>query len=108
MCGPPRARVWRPAHTMERAAPLPSGTGSTGVLSRQLILSLYLPALALSMGTSIATPVVPNLAKSFGVDFGAASLVVILTGFGALAAALPTGFLTDRVGRRPILLASPL
>jgi MFS family permease len=60
------------------------------------------------MGTGIATPVIPNYAKSFGVDFGAASLVVILVGFGSLAATLPSGYLLDRIGRRPVLLAGPL
>src|SRR5581483_7413988 len=90
-----------------RAAPS-SRAPNSAVLSRELLLSLYLPALALSIGTGIATPVIPSYAKSFGVDFASASLVVILTGFGSLAATLPAGYLLDRVGRRPILLAGPL
>ncbi|HZT06754.1 MAG TPA: MFS transporter [Chloroflexota bacterium] len=93
---------------VEQISPEARAQPASSVLSRQLLLSLYLPALALSLGTGIATPVIPLFAKSFGVDFGAASLVVILTGFGSLAATLPAGYLMDRIGRRPILLAGPL
>src|SRR5919199_307193 len=48
-----------------------------GVLSRQLVLSLYLPATVLAFGTSMVAPVIPNLTKEYQVGFAEASLVFI-------------------------------
>jgi MFS family permease len=81
---------------------------ASSVISRHNLLSLYLPAFALSIGTGIATPAIPVYARSFGVDFAVASLVVIIHTFGGLAATFPTGYMIDRIGRRPVLLAGPL
>ncbi len=57
---------------------------------------------------SIATPVVPLFAKSFGVSFGAASLVVTMSGVGRIFADIPIGLLVDRVGRRPMVVVGAL
>lgn len=77
-----------------------------GVFSPYQFLTLYFPALVLALGDSIATPVVPVFAKSFDTGFGVASLVVYA--LGGLVAAVPTGFLVDRLGRRPMLFAGPI
>ncbi|HWP60266.1 MAG TPA: MFS transporter [Candidatus Acidoferrales bacterium] len=79
-----------------------------GVLSSFQLLTLYFPVFVLSLGYSIATPAIPVFAKSFDTGFGLASLVIVLHGLGGLVAAVPTGFLVDRLGRRPMLLAGPL
>src|SRR5439155_19365672 len=50
----------------------------------------------------------PIYAKSFDVSFGAASLVIVVFGLGAVFATLPTGYLVDKVGRRPVLLGGPV
>lgn len=81
---------------------------SGGVLSSYQLLTLYFPALVLALGYSIATPAIPLFAKSFDTGFGVASLVIVMHALGGLVAALPTGFLVDRLGRRPMLLAGPL
>lgn len=78
-----------------------------GVLSRQLIFSLYLPAVVLALGMGIVTPGLAVYAKSFGMDFGAASLVFVVYQLGTLLITFPTGLLIDKIGRRPILLAGP-
>jgi MFS family permease len=80
----------------------------SSIISRHNLLSLYLPAFALSIGTGIATPAIPVYARSFGVDFAVASLVIIMHTFGGLAATFPTGYMIDRIGRRPVLLAGPI
>jgi MFS family permease len=60
------------------------------------------------MGQGIATPVIPIYAQSFGVSFEMAALVVILNSLGGLAATVPVGWMVDRFGRRPVLLAGPI
>jgi MFS family permease len=81
---------------------------SEGLVSMNQILSLYLPSILLSMGTSLVAPVIPGLAKSFDVGVGMASLVFVASNGGQLAATFPTGVLIDKIGRRPVLLAGPL
>ncbi|MFI6346346.1 MFS transporter [Streptomyces sp. NPDC050560] len=87
-----------------------SGADKTrdGVLTREAILSTYLPAFVLSLGAGIAVPAVPTLAKSFGVGFGAASGVVTAFVLGSLAGTVPSGWLIDRFGRRAVLLGGPI
>lgn len=78
------------------------------ILSRHSLLSLYLPAAILALGNGIVLPAVPVYAKSFGVGFGVASMVIVASGLGSLVAGLPTGYLLDRIGRRKVILAGPL
>ena len=79
-----------------------------GPVSRQLVLSLYIPATMLALGQSMVAPVVPGLAKSYDVPLAIASLVFVAIAAGAALATFPTGYLIDRVGRRPVLLSGPL
>src|SRR3982074_2164234 len=81
---------------------------STGVLSRRLILSLYLPATMLALGQSMVAPVIPLLTRSFGVGLAEASLVFVAASAGAVLVTFPSGYLMDRIGRRPVLLAGPV
>lgn len=81
--------------------------GSAAV-SWDAFLSTYLPALVLAVGTGIALPAVPTLAKSFGVSFGVASGVITAFLLGNLAGTLPSGWLIDRFGPRVVLIAGPL
>lgn len=80
---------------------------NTRVLSRENILTIYLPAATLALGNGIATPALPVYAKSFEVSFGVASQVFVAQLLGGLAASIPTGFLIDRFGRRNIILVGP-
>jgi MFS family permease len=77
-------------------------------ISWQAFLSTYLPALVLGLGVGIALPVLPTLAKSFAVSFGVASGVITAFLVGNLVGTIPSGWLIDRLGRRPVLLAGPL
>lgn len=56
----------------------------------------------------MVAPVIPVLAKQYDVSFGTASLVLVAAQAGALVFTFPAGYLMDRVGRRPVLLAGPL
>lgn len=89
----------------EPAARPPRGSAAW---SWDAFLSTYLPALVLALGTGIALPALPTLAKSFGVSFGVASGVVTSFLIGSLAGTIPSGWLIDHFGRRPVLIAGPL
>jgi MFS family permease len=77
-------------------------------VSWDALLSTYLPALILALGTGIAIPAIPTLAKSFNVSFGIASGVVTVFLLGNFLGTLPSGWLIDRFGRRPVMIAGPL
>lgn len=77
-------------------------------VSWHTFLATYLPALLLSTGLGIALPAIPKLASSFGVSFGIASGVITAYLIGVLVAAVPSGWLVDRFGRRPVLIAGPI
>jgi MFS family permease len=77
-------------------------------LTWDAFFSTYLPALVLALGTGVALPAVPTLAKSFHVSFSLASGVVTAFVLGNLAGTVPSGWFIDRFGRRSVLLASPL
>ena len=79
-----------------------------GLLSRYHLLTLYIPAVVLALGHGVAAPAIPIFAKSFGTSFGVASLVIVVHTLGSLVSTVPTGFLLDRLGRRPILLSGPI
>jgi MFS family permease len=82
--------------------------GGTAAVSWDAFLSTYLPALVLAIGSGIALPAVPTLAKSFDVSFGVASGVVTAFLLGNVAATIPSGWLIDRFGCRVVLIAGPL
>jgi MFS family permease len=86
----------------------PEPRPEAAAFSLESFLSTYLPALVLALGTGIALPAIPTLAKSFNVGFGLASLVITAFLVGNLAGTIPTGWLIDRFGRRKIMLAGPL
>lgn len=78
------------------------------LLSRERILSIYLPSLVFSLGSSIVVPVLPVFARSFDITFGVASMAFVIYQVGSLCSALPAGFLLDKIGRKPILIAGPI
>lgn len=88
------------------AATAPRGVSKA--VSWDALLSTYLPAFLLALGAGIVLPVIPALALSFDVSFGVASGVVTAFLIGSVASTLPSGWLIDRVGRRPVIIAGPL
>jgi MFS family permease len=79
----------------------------SGVMSRELALSLYLPAAMLSLGTGIAGPAIPILSRSFDVSLSTAALVIVVHAWGGIVSTLPTGYMIDKIGRRPVMLIGP-
>ncbi len=75
---------------------------------RNLILTLYLPAVSMGLGLGVTVPVIPQLTRDLGASLESAVLVFVFQQLGTFAAPLPTGCLIDRIGRRRVLLAGPL
>lgn len=80
----------------------------TRALSWDTFLDTYLPALVFALGTGIAVPAIPILARWFHVSFGVASGVLTAFLLGGTLGTIPTGWLIDRFGRRRIMLTGPL
>lgn len=83
----------------------PSGQAA---VSWDAFLSTYLPALVLAIGTGIALPAIPTLAKTYAVSFGMASGIVTAFVLGNVAGTIPSGWLIDRFGNRVVLISAPL
>lgn len=77
-------------------------------LSWNAVVVTYLPALVLGLGLGIALPAIPDLARSFEVGFGLASMVMTSYLIGNVVATIPSGWLVDRFGDRPIAIVGPL
>jgi len=82
--------------------------GESRAVSWHAVFSTYLPAMLLALGVGIALPAIPVLARSFDVGFGLASFVVTAFLIGGTVGTIPTGWLIDRLGRRPILIGGPI
>jgi len=83
----------------------PSGQAA---VSWDAFLSTYLPALVLAIGTGIALPAIPALAKTYAISFGVASGIVTAFVLGNVVGTIPSGWLIDRFGNRVVLIAAPL
>ncbi len=89
------------------AAAITPSSGQAAV-SWDAFLSTYLPALVLAIGTGIALPAIPTLAKTYAVSFGMASGIVTAFVLGNVAGTIPSGWLIDRFGNRVVLIGAPL
>ncbi|HZT06366.1 MAG TPA: MFS transporter [Chloroflexota bacterium] len=74
----------------------------------RLLISLYAPAMVMSLGQGMVVPTIPKLAGAFDVSPGLAAQLVTAGMLGRVIAGIPAGHLLDRYGRRPILLAGPI
>jgi DHA1 family multidrug resistance protein-like MFS transporter len=60
------------------------------------------------MGSSIVVPILSVYAASFGVTSTMVGMLVTIFGIGRLLANFPSGWLSQQVGRRPLLVAGAL
>ena len=71
-------------------------------------VALYLTGLASFVGLYLPQPILPTISADFGVDAAASALVISSTVFGVALASPAIGVLSDRFGRRRILVSGSL
>ena len=71
---------------------------------RMDILSIYVPSFFIFLGMSIISPILPIYAESFKVNYTMVSLAVSMYAFGRFLADVPVGLLSDKVGRRLMMI----
>ncbi len=71
---------------------------------RMDILSIYVPSFFIFLGMSIISPILPIYAESFKVNYTMVSLAISMYAFGRFLADVPVGLLSDKVGRRLMMI----
>lgn len=74
----------------------------------EILLVLCSTTTIVMMGHGIISPVLPLFAKTFGVGAALAGLSISIFGAARLVTNLPAGFLSDRFGRRVLLVGGPV
>ncbi|HHX43159.1 MAG TPA: MFS transporter [Chloroflexi bacterium] len=83
-------------------------TGPSRLRQREVLVAMMGQVFIIMLGIGIVGPVTPLYAQSFGV--GAAMVGGLTTSFGIarIVMNIPAGTLTERIGRRPLLILGPL
>jgi MFS transporter, DHA1 family, multidrug resistance protein len=89
------------APVTDQALPAPEARAGA---RRVLVLLVAMTAIG-PMALNILTPAVPGLMATFGTDAASVQLTLSLYLFGLAASQLVMGPLSDRLGRRPVVLA---
>ncbi len=71
---------------------------------RMDVISIYVPSFFIFVGMSIISPILPLYAQSFDVSYTLVSLAISMYAFGRFLADIPSGWLSDRWGRRPLMI----
>ena len=72
------------------------------------ILPLLIMICFIMSGSGIVSPILSIYAQTFGVASTLVGTLVTMFGVGRLVANLPAGHLSQRIGRRPLLIAGPI
>jgi DHA1 family multidrug resistance protein-like MFS transporter len=72
------------------------------------LLPLIVMIACIMMGTGIVAPVLSLYAQTLGVSSTLVGTLVTIFGVGRLIANMPAGFLSQRIGRKPLLAIGPM
>lgn len=88
----------------------PRVTGSHGGFLRrnETLLLLSGQVFLIMLGLGLVTPILPLYAQSFGVGAAAVGSLVTVFGIARMLVNIPVGHLTERFGRKVLLVAGPL
>lgn len=83
--------------------------GRAGWLRRhETLLLLSGQVFLIMLGLGLVTPILPLYAQSFGVGAAAVGSLVTVFGIARMLVNIPVGHLTERLGRRALLVVGPL
>ena len=85
-----------------------SGRVLRPLADNEILVVLCATTTVVMMGHGIIAPVLPLFAKTFGVGAALAGLSISIFGLARLVTNLPAGFLSDRFGRRALLVGGPI
>ena len=77
------------------------------MLNDRQMTSLLLMVAFVMTGSGVVAPILSLYAQSFGVPNTIVGLLVTIFGIGRLVANLPAGMLSQRIGRKPLLIGGP-
>ena len=72
------------------------------------LASLMVMIACIMMGSGLVAPMLSMYAQTFGVSGAMVGTVVTIYGIGRLIANVPSGYLSQRYGRKPLLIGGPL
>jgi DHA1 family multidrug resistance protein-like MFS transporter len=83
-----------------------AGLGERRALA--ILIALCAVEFANFVGNGVISPILPRYAESFGVSTALIGLLISIFGFARLVADVPTGYLSERIGRRALVIGGPL
>jgi MFS family permease len=74
----------------------------------ETLIILCVEGALIFMGVGLVSPILPQYARSFEVNMTLVGLVITIHGVARLMTDIPVGRLSEKLGRRPILVAGPI
>lgn len=74
----------------------------------EVMTILCIEVVLIMMGIGLISPILPQYARTFGVNVTMVGLLITVFGVARILVDIPAGRLTDRLGRRPVLIGGPL
>jgi multidrug resistance protein len=81
---------------------------SEGFRKKETLIILCIEVALMMLGIGLVSPVLPQYASTFGVNMTMVGLLITAFGVARIMVDIPAGGLTNRLGRRPVLIMGPL
>jgi multidrug resistance protein len=76
--------------------------------SNKTLIILCVEVIIMMMGIGLVSPILPQYARTFGVNMTMIGMLITVFGIARMLVDIPAGRLTDKIGRRPVLVVGPL
>ncbi len=78
------------------------------IKKNQTLIILCVEVVIMMMGIGLVSPILPQYARTFGVNITMIGMLITVFGIARMLVDIPAGKLTDKVGRRPVLIVGPI